>query len=203
MPEPGHTVWGVHDPQTSPDANDGQVLSPMAIGDPWPYAPEAVSEPGFRWLVETHNMLLMALPDVTEEMCEQISGPVDLALVATGPLVGVMVRFGAEGEWCESLHWRMPEQGVPDMFSEESVRADDHLAFFVVLVDSNTGIICHQRLFTASPHFTKMLAREARDRWAEGTDAATAHAAMDQWMAKHPSPKAALRESLARCHGGD
>lgn len=170
-------------------------------GATWPWEPEFVATRGFRWIPES-MILLMVEDNVTDEMCDAISGPADLALIAHGPLVGILARFGPDWDWAETLVWRRPEQGVPANLAT-APKDTDHAVFYVVLVDTHTKKVRRMRAFTASPHFTKMLRREAHDRWADGTTREAALEATDDWERKYPTVRAALRGSLARCHGGD
>lgn len=187
----------------SEQAGGGEVWEPtlFEIGQPWPWEPEWVAQRGFSWMPDS-GVLLMVEDDVTEQMCEWMAGPVDLALVAAGPLVGIMARFGPGWDWAESFVWRRPGQGVP-----ERLVLDDsptpHAAFFPVLVDSKTKIVRHMRGFTVSPHFTRQLAREVAERWTDGTTKEAADVAFDQFVARYPTEKAALAGAFARCHAGD
>jgi hypothetical protein len=173
----------------------------FSIGDPWPWEPEWVATRGFRWLPDS-MMLLMVEDDVTQQMCDDIAGPADLALIGAGPLVGILARFGDNWGWAESMVWRRPGQGIPSPLQPDGTPTP-HVAFHVVLVDNQTKLIRHMRLFTASAHFTKSLYREAADRWASGTTAEEADAAFAAFEARYPSINDTVRGSLARCHGGD
>lgn len=173
----------------------------FTIGDPWPWEPEWVETRGFRWLPDS-NLLLMVEDNVTQKMCDDIAGPADLALIAAGPLVGIMARFGDAWGWAESMVWRRPGQGVPNTLVSDG-SPTPHAAFHVVLVDNQTKLIRHMRMFTASAHFTKTLYREVADRWTEGTTIEEANAAFDAFETKYPTVNATVRGCLARCHGGD
>lgn len=171
------------------------------IGEPWPWEPIWVAERGFKWLPDT-GILLMVEDNVTDQMCADMSGPVDLALLSIGPLVGILARFGDNWGWAETMAWRRPGQGIPDNLRPDG-SATPHALFYPVLVDAKTKIVRHMRAFTASPHFTRALYREVADRWAEGTTPEGANAAFAEWERKYPSINAALKGSMARCHGGD
>lgn len=171
------------------------------IGKPWPWEPEWVAERGFRWLPDS-MVLLMVEDDVTEEMCAQMMGPADLAVIANGPLVGILARFGDLWGWAESLVWRRPDQDLPEPLRLDPTQ-DAHVVFHIVLVDRGTRLVRHMRLFTASSHVTKVLAREVAARWADGTDLAGAQVALVDWEHRYPDIDDGLRGSLARCHGGD
>lgn len=171
------------------------------IGQPWPWEPEWVQTRGFRWLPDS-MVLLMVEDNVDNTMREAIAGPVDLALVGTGPLVGIMARFGDLWGWSESLVWRRPGQGVPDnMVPDDSPHP--HVLFHVVLVDTHTKIIEHMRVSTASAHFTTKMYEQAALRWTEGTDVAHANAAATMWEQQFPTVDEAVNGAVARCHAGD
>ena len=172
----------------------------FAIGEPWPWEPEWVAERGFRWLPDT-NVLLLVEDNVTPAMCESLTGHTEVALIGHGPLLGLLVRFGDEWGWAETLVWRRPGQGIPE--SLESGPEDGHLVFKVILVDAGTKIIEHMRAFTVSSHFTRALAREAKDRWAQGTTLEEASAAMADFSARYPTQRAVLKSSFARSRSGD
>lgn len=171
------------------------------VGATWPWREGLVAERGFGWHPDSNNMLLLVERDVTEQMREDLAGPVDIALVAHGPLVGLLVRFSGGWGWAETMVWRAPGQGIPDFL--QSADASDHIFFKVVLVDQRTKRIEHMRAFTASPHFTKMLVREVNDRWTTEVDPAEGVRLCNEWAAKNPTMKSALKASLARSHGGD
>lgn len=171
------------------------------IGQPWPWEPEWVEDRGFRWLPDT-SILLIVEENITQEMCDAVAGPADLALLGSGPLVGILARFGEMWGWMESLVWRRPGQGIPDCLTDTG-EATPHLLFKVVLVDVKSKEIRHMRAFTASAHFTKMLYREAADRWTHGTTIEGAQEAFAVFEQRYPNDKATLQGSLARCHGGD
>lgn len=173
----------------------------FTIGDKWPWEPEWVETRGFRWLPES-MLLLLVEDDVDQRMCDTVAGPVDLAVVAQGPLVGLLVRFGDLWGWAESLAWSRPDQAIPDTLIDTG-EPTPHAVFHVVLVDRKTATIRHMRMFTASAHFTKTLYREVADRWTVGTDLEGARDAFAQFEARYSTIDAAVRGSLARCKGGD
>lgn len=189
--------------QTETAQATGESWEPtlFEIGQPWPWEPEWVSERGFYWLPDT-GLLLMVEDGVTEQMCADMEGPVDLALVASGPLVGMLARFGDAWGWAESMTWRRPGQGIPDRLVPDG-SATPHAAFYPVLVDVRTKIVRHMRGFTASTHFTRRLYQEVADRWVEGTTSEQAEVAFEQFAARYPHTNAALKGAFARCHGGD
>ena len=173
----------------------------FAIGQPWPWEPEWVAERGFSWMADS-GVLLMVEDNVTDQMCAALAGPVDMALVASGPLVGLLVRFGEMWGWAETFTWRRPEQGIPERLRDD-IAGTGHATFYPVLVDRHTKIVRHMRGFTASAHFTARLVREVGDRWVDGTDPQGAEEAFQQWVDRNPTTNAALKGSFARCHGGD
>lgn len=171
------------------------------IGEPWPWEPEYVAQRGFSWLPDS-NMLLLVEDGVTKAMCEAVAGPLDMALLAEGPLVGMLVRFGPMWGWAEIFAWRRPGQGIPDTLIDDGTPTP-HAFFSVVLVDHASGRIAHMRAFTASVHFTKSLYREVATRWADGTDAQGAAAAFEQFAGRYPDIDDALQATIARTHSGD
>lgn len=171
------------------------------IGLPWPWEPEWVATRGFRWLPDS-MVLVMVEDGVTQDMCDAIAGPADVALLASGPLVGILARFGEMWGWAESLVWRRPGQGIPEKLMADGTETP-HVLFHVVLVDAQTKIVRHMRLFTVSAHFTKALYREVADRWSEGTDEAGAQAAFADFERRYPTMRSALKGAVARSHGGD
>lgn len=185
-----------------PDASDHITLT---LGEPWPLDPALVAQRGFGWHTDPGNMLLIVERGVTEQMCTDLSGPADLALIAHGPLVGLMVRFaGGWSDWMETLGWRLPGQGIPEvLLMSNDDEPTDRLLFRVVLVDADTKRVAHMRAFTVSPHFTKMLKREVADRWGSGVTNEEALAYREEWNRRYPTPKHAVKASLARSHGGD
>lgn len=185
----------------TPEAPEVWEATKFQIGEPWPWEPQWVAQRGFSWLADS-GILLMVEDNVTPQMCTDMAGPVDLALVAHGPLVGLLVRFGDSWDWAETFTWRFPGQGIPDRLVPDG-RETPHAAFYPVLVDNQTKKIAHMRAFTVSMHFTKALYREVADRWTEGTTPEGADAAFAEWAARYPTIKSALKGSYARCHGGD
>jgi hypothetical protein len=173
----------------------------FTIGHPWPWEPEWVETRGFRWLPDS-MVLLMVEDDVTQQMRDAMAGPADLALLAHGPLVGLLVRFGDVWGWAESLAWSRPGQPIPDPLIDTG-EATPHAVFHVVLVNRNTKLVEHMRLFTASAYFTKALYREVQDRWQDGTTIEAAQAAFATFEAKYPTMDSAVHGAWARCHGGD
>jgi hypothetical protein len=174
----------------------------FTIGMPWPWEENLVEEPGFGWIPDV-NMLLLVTDGVTEQMIEDLKGPVDVWLLAHGPLVGLMVRFSGGWEYSETLVWREPGHGVPDSLRPGHGGDLGHLWFTVVLVDSTTKRVAHMRGFTVSPHFTKMLQRECADRWAAGVTNDEGIGARMAFNQKYPTIQSAVKASLARSRGGD
>lgn len=171
------------------------------IGEPWPWEPEWVAQRGFSWMPDS-GVLLMVEDNVTDQMCADLAGPVDMALVARGPLVGLLVRFGDAWGWAETFTWRRPGQGIPERLVDDGSETP-HALFYPVLVDSRTKIVRHMRAFTASAHFTRRLYQEVADRWAEGTTPEQADAAFQRFAAAYPTTTSAIKGAFARCHGGD
>jgi hypothetical protein len=189
----GDQVGGATDDQWGPTL--------FEIGQPWPWEPEWVAQRGFSWLPDS-GVLLMVEDNVTEQMCADMAGPVDMALLASGPLVGLLVRFGEAWGWAETFVWRRPGQGVPDRLLDDGSETP-HALFYPVLVDSGTKIVRHMRGFTASAHFTRRLTQEVTDRWTAGATKEEGDAAFEQFVARYPTTNAALKGAFARCHGGD
>lgn len=180
----------------------------FVIGAPWPWDPGLVAQPGFGWHPDP-GMLLLAEDQVTEEMCNDLAGPVDAALIAHGPLVGLLVRFsGGWDQWMETMIWRYPGDSLPEGLTPTQNR-DERLLFKVVLVDCSTSRIAHIRAFTVSPHMTRAIQREVNDRWgpesrwANGVTNEEAMVYRREWEQKHPTTSSALKASMARSHGGD
>lgn len=171
------------------------------IGQPWPWEAAWVAERGFYWLPES-SILLMVEEDVTPEMCEAIAGPADFALLAHGPLVGLLARFGDVWGWAETFVWRRPGQGIPEPLIDDG-SVSPHLLLRVVLVDQTTKEVCHMRACTVSAHFTRTLYAEVANRWATGTTPEGADAAFTTWAALYPTIDDALKGAVARSHGGD
>jgi hypothetical protein len=171
------------------------------VGQPWPWEPEWVASRGFRWLPDS-MVLVMCEDNVTQQMCDDVAGPADLALLASGPLVGILARFGDTWDWAESLVWRRPDQDLPEKLVPDG-SPTPHVLFHVVLVDNQTKLVRHMRVFTASTHFTKAMYREVADRWSEGTDLDGANRAFAEFERKYPTMRSALRGAIARCHAGD
>jgi hypothetical protein len=182
------------------DENTEQTL--FAVGAPWPWPDRAglIAQEGFGWHPDAGNMLLIVHDHVSEQMVDDFNGPADLALLAHGPLVGLMLRLGGGWTWMETLAWRGPGQGIPEVLQD---RAEGHLLFRAVLVDRTTGTIAAMRAFTVSAHFTKMLLREVADRWSTEVTVEEGMAAREEWNRRNPTLNAALKASLARSHGGD
>lgn len=173
----------------------------FAVDAPWPWEDSLVAQRGFGWHPDAGNMLLLVEDNVTEEMCNDLAGPVDVALLAHGPLVGLLVRFSGGWGWAETMVWRAPGDGIPEFLRTGA--PSDHLFFKAVLVDRVTKRIAHMRAFTVSPHLTKMLMREVNDRWTTEVTWPEAQRFREEWNTKHPSINSALKASLARAHGGD
>lgn len=192
-----------NEPDEPTSTGDDKFWGPtrFQIGEPWPWEPEWVADRGFRWLPDS-SFLLMVEDNVTQQMCDDFAGPVDLALIGAGPLVGIMARFGDNWGWAESMVWRRPDQGLPDNLIPDGTPTP-HLAFHAVLVDAGTKLVRHMRMFTASGHFTQALYREAADRWSKGTTPEEANAAFAVFETRYPSINSALKGAVARCHGGD
>ena len=140
--------------------------------------------------------------ELVQRMCDDLAGPVDLALIAHGPLVGLLARFGEAWGWAETMAWRRPDQDLPGPLVPDG-SPTPHVMFYPVLVDAGTKVIRHMRAFTASTHFTKSLYREVADRWSEGTTPEAANRAFAEYESRFPTMNAALKGSFARCHGGD
>ena len=187
------------DPDSLREAMAQMGGTAFMVGQPWPLEPQWVSQRGFRWMADW-GILLLVEDDVDQEMRDAIAGPADFAVAATGPLVGVLARFGPLWDWMESFMYRRPGQGVPETLDRDDT---GHMLIQVVLADSGTGRIEAMRAATLSPHVTQTLIREARDRWRDGTDAETAAATLQAWEQRYPTTKASLKGTLARCHVGD
>lgn len=188
-----------HDP-TEP------VVTTIITGQPWPWSEGLVSQPSAGWLPDP-NVLLIVERGITDQMVEELTGPIEAVLLASGPMVGLMIRFHGPGgrgsgwEWQEVFSWRHPGDGLPD-WADPNV-AGDHLGFTVVAVDADTKIVHYQAFFTVSPHFTRSIIREVRDRWQPGVTPAEGLAARAAWNAKHPTIRAALKAGIARSRSGD
>lgn len=150
------------------DDSDGIVFH---VGQPWPWDPNLVADRGFGWHPDPGNMLLLVERGVTDQMCRDLAGPVEIALLAHGPLVGLPVRFSGGWGWTETMGWRQPGDGIPEFL--RTANPTDHLFFKVVLVDADTKQIAHMRAFTVSPHFVIIRPPRAASRSGEADEVST------------------------------
>lgn len=172
----------------------------LTTGARWPLDDDYVREPGLWWLPD-ERLLVLSWPNVTEQMCDELAGPIDVVLVGHQDLVGILIKPSGDWEWCEVLVGRTAGKGVPDWAYDE-LGPEQRFGHNVVLVDTETRIVRHQRFFSFSPHFSKMLQREARDRWSRGIDTPTYNRQLADWHAKHSTVRSALKAGVARTHGG-
>lgn len=179
-----------------------EVATVFAIGAPWPWEDHYIAERGFYWHPH-QGMLLLVEPNVTREMCDDLAGPVDVALLGYGPLVGLLVRFSGGWGWNEAMVARPSGAGIPDSLIHDGDDGKAHAWFTAVLVDQKTKRIEWMKGFTVSPHFTKALQRETADRWGKPVTQTEIDRAQDEWAARYPSINSALKASMARSHGGD
>lgn len=167
------------------------------VGEPWPGGPEWVERCGdVSWMPDEGIFLIVE--NATETLVEALQAPVEVNVVAHGPLVGLILDFDGHFD-CESLMWRRPGQEFPKHLESDAPR----LPLGLVLVDHATKLVAHMRIFTLSPHVSKALIKECRDRWAVGTDEAGGAEAFAHFQMRHPSLKLAKRAAVARCKGGE
>jgi hypothetical protein len=145
----------------------GSYAEPTAVitGQPWPWEDGWISQPSAGWLPDI-NAILIVEDRLTDQMIEELTGPVEFVLLASGPMVGLMIRFHGPGgrgsgwEWQEVFSWRHPGDGLPDWADPDNAVPGGHLAFKIIVVDRLTRLVRYQALHTVSPHFTSMLIRE-------------------------------------------
>lgn len=181
--------------------DDGpSALTEIRVGQPWPGDPLLLAQPGFGW--HGHDdLLLLAAPNLTPEE-KATDGPVDVAVIADGPLVGLLVRPHG-WQWLESLSWRPDPAPSPHLLIDDTAAPEARVLLTLVIVDQATTIVEKIRSFTLSAHASRILRREVRARWSEPIAFADGAAAMERWYAAHPTSEDSLRDSLARCKSGD
>jgi len=189
---------------TEPTSDDDSTL--FVVGLPWPWRDSLIAEPSFGWHPDA-GMLLMVHDNVTQEMCDDLAGPVDVSLIVHGPLIGLLCHFSGGWEWSETMAWRGPGEGFPESLAPGS--GPQRMLLKAVLVDRGTKIVRHIRPFTLSPHFSRMVENEAAYRWGpdgkwpNGVTVDEALRWREEWNQRHPTMKSALKAAIARSHGGD
>lgn len=186
----------------------GAYDEPTAVitGQPWPWDEGWIRQRSAGWLPDM-NILLLVEDRITDQMIEELTGPVEFVLIASGPMVGFMIRFHGPGgrgsgwEWQEVFSWRHPGDGLPEW--AETDHPDGHLGFRIIVVDRLTQLVRYQAFTTVSPYFTAALIRECRDRWLPGVTPAEGLAARQAWNASHPTIRSALKAGIARSRSGD
>lgn len=165
------------------------------VGEPWPGDPATIAGESFGWHADA-AMLLLVADGLSPGEKAGLRGPLDVAVVASGPLVGLLLRLEGWG-WQAGLAVQT-SPGLPDWCTDDSEHGDRLALTFAVVSD---GLVEHLRVFSLSPHVTKVLRQETRDRWKGPVDEAEALALTAQWHAKHGNR--GHRAALARCHAGE
>lgn len=199
---------GIRHEQAAEAAGAYAEPATVVTGQPWPWDEGWIQQRSAGWLPDM-NVLLLVEERVTDQMVEELEGPIEFVLLASGPMVGLMVRFhgpdgrGSGWEWQEVFSWRHPGDGLPSWATPEATVPGGHLGFQIIVVDRITQLVRYQAFTTVSPHFTTALIRECRDRWLPGVTPAEGLAARQAWNTTHPTIRSALKAGIARSRRGD
>lgn len=183
------------------DLFDGSAHAPYSIdvGRPWTGPAQLVAQEGFGWHSDADLLLVVSAHLSDEERA--IEGAIDVAVVADGPLVGLLVRPPG-WEWLELMAF-LTANGTSPQLAESGPHAGERITLSLVIVEQTTRVVTTIRSFTLSPHASRAVRREVAARWTDVLDIPTAGAAMDRWFARHPTSQDSLLDSIARCKSGD
>ncbi|WP_336794295.1 hypothetical protein [Gordonia malaquae] len=175
-----------------------EKMMAVAVGQPFPDT-EIGRTQGTHWGT-TNGMLLISQPGITVEEIDSWGPLTRVHFNAHRGVIVVTLQYLAQGVSVEIPGFRQVGSDFPDWAVD---RGGDHLALSVVVVDSTTGIVVAMRLFTVSPHSTKAVIAEARERWGEPVDPQTAAADFLDYQRRYPTDKAVRGAAFTSCRPGD
>lgn len=179
------------------ETTEASVVITFGVGEPWTSCPLPTAD-GLYWLPECSVLLLTV---TGEELSPQeragLTSPLDVAVLGSQNLVGLGVFIQGWG-WQDTLIAE-PAGGAPDYLAR-CPTPQSRFGFNLVVVVN--GVVEHIRLFTISPHASRALSKETRDRWTPLTNAEFA-VQWDLHLARFPTTKASvLGRCVARSKGG-
>lgn len=164
----------------------------FSVGQPWSGDPDLVADPGFGWHADA-GLLLLVVDGITSVEDAGLRGPLEVAVLASGPLVGLMLHLEGMG-WQEAWSWsRWPD--TPPALRRD---AGGLVTLTLVTVEQRTSVVRALRMFTLSQHASRVLRTQVAMSWRGVTDDAIGLKLVDGWYSTHPSWRDSLNAALAR-----
>ncbi|WP_182112771.1 hypothetical protein [Actinotalea sp. JY-7876] len=184
-----NTTIGERTKITAADVHDRFALS---VGEPWSGPESLVAEQGFGWHADRGTLLLVA-DAMSDAERLGLRGPLEVAVLASGPLVGLMLHLEGWG-WQEAWSWRRWDTIPPALAPD----ATGHIVLNLVAVEQTTRAVEVLRMFTLSAHASRVLRSQVRVAWQEVTRDIEGLANVERWYATHPSWRDSLETAFAR-----
>lgn len=114
----------------------------------------------------------------------------------------VLVVKLANGFEYEMPSFLLPNDEFPD-WARAELGPQTRQMFTIITVDCDSATIAGIKAATVSPHFTRALHREIRDRWTQPLSEQEARSAIAAHQQRYPTIKSMLKDAIASTQFGD